>query len=148
MDSLSGNLAFQYWTFTLVYLSLKMISNSVVQGFQRTKNRSFAHEEDAKFFGNATAGNQPELVLKAASCWRNDLENIPIFLIMGLAFVFWGGEAQTAAIYFITFCVGRTLHSFFFLKSLQPHRTIAFTIGALTHMVLLVHVLILAMDAF
>jgi len=145
MDEFIANPAIRYWAIAAVYLNLKMIGNSMVQGFQRIKSKAYAHKEDAAFAGrNATVGNEPEMVHKAAACWRNDLENIPMFLIIGLAFILMGGTARTAGIYFAVFCIARTLHTIFFLLSMQPYRTIAFTLGFASILGLLTQVIMLA----
>jgi len=76
--------------------------------------------------------------------WRNDLENIPIFLFLGLIYVLAGGPAGPAAIYFTVFTVARILHTITYLRGMQPWRTISYTVGGLATLALAIHVLILA----
>jgi len=128
-----------------VVLMLKMTANSVVQGIHRTRDKAFVNPEDARFFASTTpvAVDTPE-VERASRVWRNDLENIPMFLFLGLIYVLAGGPAGPAAIYFTVFTVARILHTITYLRGMQPWRTISFTIGGLATLALSIHVLILA----
>jgi len=47
------------------------------------------------------------IVKRAAMAWRNDLENIPIFLFLGLIYVTLGCSPEGAYIYFTIFIVAR-----------------------------------------
>ena len=40
------------------------------------------------------------------------------------------------------FTVARILHTFFYLKAMQPGRTIAYTIGAITMFALMIHLFV------
>jgi len=133
--------AFQYWLFSLVALFVKMLANSVVQGVERVSKHAFVNPEDARFWGRGAAPFEVELpmVQRAAACWRNDLENIPLYLFLGLAFVLAGGSAGWAAVYFGTFTVARVAHTACYLGAVQPWRTIAHNVGLAVCLALAVH---------
>ncbi len=79
---------------------------------------------------------------RAAAAWRNDLENIPIFLFLGLIYVTLGCWPAGAFIYFTIFAVARILHTIVYLRGLQPARTIFYAIGLAICVILSVHILI------
>ena len=144
MRSLLDVLAFRYWLISLVVLFLKMFANSAVQGLTRFRTKSFAWPEDAAMFRGAQAVERdPELVERASRCWRNDLENVPIYLFLGLGFVLAGGAPWWAALYFTVFTVARVLHTVFYLRGLQPHRNLAYQLGLLVCFALAIHIVVL-----
>lgn len=144
MRSLLDVIAFRYWLISLVVLFMKMFANSAVQGLTRFRSGAFAWPEDAAMIRGAhVAERDPELVERASRCWRNDLENIPIYLFLGLGYVLSGGVPWWAAIYFGTFTVARVLHTIFYLRGMQPWRNIAYQVGLLVCFALAVHIVIL-----
>lgn len=144
MRSLLDVIAFRYWLISLVVLFVKMFANSAVQGLTRFRTRSFAWPEDAAMIrGASVVERDPELVERASRCWRNDLENVPIYLFLGLGYVLSGGTPWWAALYFTTFTVARVAHTVFYLRGLQPYRNIAYQIGVLVCFALAVHIVIL-----
>lgn len=145
MHSLLDVLAFRYWLLSLVVLFFKMAAISLVQASGRMRNDAFAWPEDARVFGrgSAPATREPEIVERATRCWRNDLENIPIFLFLGLGYVLSGGVPWWAAVYFGLFTAARIAHTFFYLRGRQPHRNIAYMIGLLVCVALAVHLIVL-----
>ena len=140
---------FQIWLILAVLLTFKMFVNSMYQGYYRVKNRAFVKPEDAACFGKGAAPKAEEhpMVQRAAICWRNDLENIPVFLILGLGFVLAGGSLPWCLAYFGLFFLARLGHTCFCLYPRQPHRTLIFSLGALALMGLATHLLILAVRA-
>ena len=113
-----------------IILSLKMFAIGVVQGLARAGAKKFANPEDAKMFGAELVPQEVPTVQRANNAWRNDLENIPIFLILALVYVIAGLSPRAFIAYSVIFTVARILHTIFYLKAMQPWRTIAFTIGA------------------
>ncbi len=140
------SIAFQIWAVCLVVLFCKMFALSVLQGIGRVLSGKFTRPEDAVLFADGeVAKRDVPLVARAAQCWRNDLENIPIFLLVALGFVLAGGPDSWAMFYCVTFTVCRVLHSVFYLCAMQPHRTIIYSVGACIafmvagHLVALIH---------
>ena len=136
------NPAIKAYAITPVLLFFKMFCNSAVQGYHRIGKRSFAIPEDARFFG----GNEPlaqdlPQVQRASAVWRNDLENIPIFLFLALVYVMIGGSPWAAPYYFGTFVIARFAHMFFYLNAMQPWRFLAFLVGQLASLGLAVQIL-------
>ena len=133
---------YQFYALTTVILFFKMLSISLVQGAGRISTKTFVTPEDARFFAHAPPAQEDVPIVKRASnAWRNDLENIPIFLFLGLIYVTLGLWPEGAYIYFTIFVVARILHTITFLLGLQPWRTIFFTFGMAVCVILSVQIL-------
>ena len=60
-----------------------MFSISMVQAIGRLGSDTFVNPEDARFYGKTEpAAEEVPIVRRAQAVWRNDLENIPIFLFL------------------------------------------------------------------
>lgn len=119
-----------YWyAVATVLLFLKMFATSAYQGYHRISKMTFKTPEDAKLAGQAPADEELPQVQRAAKAWANDVENIPIFLGLGVAYVLVGASSGWAAWLFLTFTAARYLHTLCYLAALQPWRTIAYVIG-------------------
>ncbi len=130
------------YAITTIVLALKMAAISVVQGRARASAGVFTNPEDAKTFGAQFASTEPPAVERANKAWRNDLENIPIFLIIAWIYVYAGLAAGAFVIYCVIFMAARIVHTFCYLNARQPARTIAFTVGALTALAMMIHVFV------
>ena len=122
-----------YWyAVSSVVLFVKMLFVSNYQAYYRLTTKTFVNPEDARTFGKGTAA-AAELppVARAANVWRNDVENIPIFLALGVAYVMVGASERAAAWYFVGFTLSRIAHTASYLGGLQPWRTISYTVGIL-----------------
>jgi len=128
---------------TTIILTLKMIANSIVQGAGRQRSKVFTNPEDARLFGAKLEAEEAPIVRRAANVWRNDLENIPIFLILAWIYVAANGLSATAfQVYCAVFVVARILHTVFYLNQIQPWRTVAYTIGGVAMFAMLIHLLV------
>jgi len=130
------------YALTAIVLALKMAAISIVQGQARTSSKTFTNPEDAKTFGGQLATAEAPMVERASKAWRNDLENIPIFMIIAWAYVAAALGAVAFSIYCIVFMVARIFHTIFYLEALQPWRTIAYTVGALTMLAMMIHLFV------
>src|SRR5579864_6466762 len=132
----------QIYALTAIVLTLKMSAVSVVQGRARVAAGIFVNPEDAKTFQASQGPSDAPEVQRASRAWLNDLENIPIFLILCGIYVSAGLSTTAFAIYCLVFTVARIAHTFFYLNSIQPMRTISFTVGAAVAMALMIHLFI------
>lgn len=130
------------YAITAIVLTLKMAAISLAQGRGRVSTSIFVNPEDAKFFHGQEADAETPAVQRASRAWRNDLENIPIFLILGWIYVAAGLQIGAFVIYCLIFMLCRIVHTVCYLKSIQPMRTIAFTIGVLTMLAMMIHIFI------
>ena len=125
-----------------IILSLKMTAIAIVQGRARTSAKKYTNPEDAKMFGAELATQELPMVQRANNAWRNDLENIPMFLILALVYAIAGLSPTAFIVYCAVFTIARILHTFFYLNAMQPWRTIAFTIGAFAMFALIIHLFV------
>jgi uncharacterized MAPEG superfamily protein len=130
------------YALTAIVLTLKMAAVSLAQGRGRVGTSIFVNPEDAKLFGGQEAAAEAPAVQRASRAWRNDLENIPIFLILAWIYVAAGLPVRAFVIYCLIFMVCRIVHTVCYLKTIQPMRTIAFTIGAFAMLAMMIHIFI------
>ena len=130
------------YAITAIVLALKMAAISIMQGRGRANAGVFTNPEDANTFGARLAPVEAPEVERAAKAWRNDLENIPIFLIIAWIYVYAGLSAGAFVVYCIIFMAARIAHTICYLNAIQPARTIAFTVGALTMLALMIHLFV------
>jgi glutathione S-transferase len=130
------------YALTAIVLSLKMSAIGIVQGRARTAAKKFANPEDAKMFGATLVDQEVPTVQRASKAWLNDLENIPMFLILALVYAIAGLSSTAFAVYCVVFMVARILHTFFYIKAMQPWRTIAFTVGAIAMVGLIIQLFV------
>ena len=133
---------YQFYALTTVILFFKMFANSVVQGIGRVNAKAFVTAEDARFFAHAPpVPDEAPIVKRAAMAWRNDLENIPIFLFLGLIYITLGCWPEGVYIYFTIFVIARILHTIAYLRGLQPARTIFYSLGVFVCFALSIQIL-------
>jgi uncharacterized MAPEG superfamily protein len=129
MTDLLANPAFRLFAICYLVLALKMMALGAYTSVLRIRRRVYATSEDYRLQGVEPKGRSDEDIERARRAHRNDLENILPFLGVGLVYALTNPTAVAAAVTLIGFTAARVLHTVFYVLSLQPHRTIAFTIG-------------------
>ncbi len=134
--------AFELYAVVTVILFLKMWTVSAVQIYNRVTGDAFTKPEDAKAFGSGkpVAEDSP-VVQRATMAWRNDLENIPIFLLLAWVYIFLKAWPTGAAFYLVTFTVARIVHSYALINAMQPLRFIAYLVGILVCFAMSAHII-------
>jgi uncharacterized MAPEG superfamily protein len=123
-----------YFVSGSAYLFLKMFGNTAVQGYARFRYKSHKYQEDSRLF-RAPADRetpQPEILTRADAAWRNDLENIPIFIVAALCGLMTGLPAPLYGALVFAFCAGRTVQTVALLAALQPWRFLGYATGVVT----------------
>ena len=135
--------------FAVIYLLLvlKMAAVGSYTSILRLRRRVFATPEDYRLQGLAPRETRDEDVERVRRAHQNDLENILPFFIVGFIFLMTRPSLLAAQIYGIGYLVARTLHSVFYIRSMQPHRTIAFTLGGVLTLAMLIQTLIAVLRA-
>ena len=119
----------EYWyAVASVLLFFKMFAISAYQGFHRIGKLTFKTPEDAAFVGREAAKEELPQVQRAARAWLNDLENIPIFLGLGVAYI-WVGASPGWAMWL-------------FLAGIQPWRTVAYAVGVVCMFIMSTQILV------
>ena len=132
----------QTYALTAIVLELKMAAIALVQGQGRVSAGAFVIPEDAKLFHGTEVASEPPIVERASRAWRNDLENIPIFLILGWIYVAAGLSHKAFAFYCLVFTLMRIVHTYTYIKAMQPWRTVSYTIGLLAMFAMTIHILV------
>src|SRR5262249_18841870 len=91
--------------------------------------------------GSQPASEDAPGTQRAKRAHLNDVENIPVFLVLALIFTLTGCSATAGWAYFGTYFIARTLHTTFYLRAIQPWRTAAFALGQLTMLGIIVQLL-------
>ncbi|MBI6954616.1 MAPEG family protein [Pseudomonas sp. B21-023] len=125
------NVALSVYACCVVVLFIKMLAISCYQGYFRLRFLAFTNSEDAAVFRRSASPSELPQVTRAAQAWRNDLENIPMFIALaGLAVALDAPAASTAWLSGM-FTVARVLHTVTYLARLQPWRTLSYGVGVL-----------------
>jgi uncharacterized MAPEG superfamily protein len=81
-------------------------------------------------------------VARALRIQRNDLENIPLFFAIGLAYVLTGASPIGALVLCWTFTLARIAHTIAYTWNLQPWRAIFYGIGSFALLGMIVHIIL------
>jgi uncharacterized MAPEG superfamily protein len=133
------------FAFALVALFLKTTMTSLLQVAARFRTRSFSAPEDAKWAGVPLASVEANLVQRCSSVWRNDMENLPLFLALALSYVLLGAPLATASMLFGIYVTLRYLHTAVYLRGLQPWRAIFYLGGIAICCVIAVQIIRMAL---
>lgn len=113
----------------LVALFLKTTLISAMQVTGRFRTRSFTNPEDAALLGLRPRQEEAPFVQRCASVWRNDVENLPLFLALALSYVLLGAPAEEARKLFALYVGLRYAHTAVYLYGLQPWRALLYLAG-------------------
>lgn len=113
----------------VVILFFKMFAISLYQGYFRISRKAYQTAEDARFAGVAPQPQELPQVQQAAKAWRNDLENIPMFIALVGVGVWVGSDVAALGGWAMAFTLARIAHTVCFLAGWQPWRTLAFGAG-------------------
>jgi len=135
--------------YVVVYLLLvlKMATVGTYTSILRLGRKVYATPEDYAFQGLARKTTADDDVERVRRAHRNDLENILPFFVVGFCYLLTRPSWNAAAIYLIGYLIARVAHSVFYIRSMQPHRTIAFTLGAVLTVSMMVHTFVVVARA-
>ena len=145
MPQMMNDAAFRAYAIACSILVLKMAAVAILTATTRMQVKQFLNPEDAAMLGGASVMQEHPDVQRMLRLHRNDLENILPFFTVGLIFVLMGVSAFGAQVYFYTFTGARIVHTITYVAKLQPWRTVAFTVGVLCMVGMLVQILAAAL---
>ena len=136
MQNLASNPAFLAYAVSLMVLCLNLLVLWAYSGSVRVKTKTTPNEEDAARGAQLLPDNPPD-VARVLRAHANAMANIVPFAILGLVYVLAGGSGTAAVAIFGVFTAARLAHTFTYLGGRQPWRTLSFTLGAVTTLVLM-----------
>ncbi|MGH8539327.1 MAG: MAPEG family protein [Stenotrophobium sp.] len=136
-NNLLGLPAFTAYALACLVLCINLLFLWAYSGVTRGKTKVAINEEDAAIFKTKLELLDPPAVARVLRAHSNAQANILPFLILGLLFVLMGGSATAAKLFFGIFAAARWAHSWAYLSGEQPWRTIFFTVGGVTTIVLM-----------
>ncbi len=113
----------------VVILFFKMLAISGYQGYFRLRFVIFTNPEDAAVFKQSAHAEERPEVTRGAQAWRNDLENIPLFIALGGLAIALNASALGVGWMCSLFTAARVLHTLFYLARVQPWRTVSYAVG-------------------
>ena len=133
MNPITTTPVFYAYTASAIALGINLLFLANNTALTRAKSKEVINPEDQRLNSDAKVvyegGNETTARYRRAH--RNALENIPLFLITGFLLTFTGISPIAATVLFGIFVAARIVHSFAYVGSLQPWRTLSFVIGAL-----------------
>ena len=133
---------FRLYALCAVILVFKMFAVGLYTVRVRSRVKMALNPEDAARYGAQHATTEHPDVERVLRAHRNDLENIPGFLILGLIAVLLGAPALGLRICLIAYTAARVVYSVAYIKAMQPWRSMMFGIGTLCMFALSVMILI------
>lgn len=146
MTKTSSNRAVRAFTVCALVLFLKMFATLSIQG-AKSFSAGMRSPEDNQFsmggmptqnYGLDSNGHTSDAVLAARAVdfrWKrivqNDLETIPIGLLVVLGSILAGGNETVNSLVVSLFTLARIAHTVSYAHQLQPHRAICWSIGQL-----------------
>lgn len=121
--------ALPIFALSLLALFAKTTVTSVIQVVSRFGSKRFLLAEDARLVGTQVVSSESFFVQRCANVWRNDVENLPLFLALALTYVLLGAKAESATWLFFAYVLIRYVHTIVYLRGLQPLRTILYLSG-------------------
>ena len=128
-----------------VILAAKMFAVAFGTVITRTKVKVCVNPEDTKIIpgeGVEVKDVDEDKVLRFKRAHMNDLENIPLFLILALLFVLTGVASSAAWVYCGIFTLARVGHSIFYIGGIQPWRTASYGLGVVVTLGVMVRILL------
>ncbi len=125
-----------------VLLLLKMAALGTYTSVLRLGRKVYATPEDYALQGLAARSTRDEDIERVRRAHRNDLESILPFFVVGFLFLLTRPSWTAAAIYLIGYLVARIAHSVFYVRGMQPYRTIAFAAGGILTLAMIVQTLV------
>jgi len=140
---LTSNPVFTVFAVCAAVLCLKMLAVGHFTGLTRIRRKVYLNPEDAQAFSQIeefASAEHPD-VERGLRAHRNDLESTLPFLAIGLVYVLVGPPVLLAQLLLITFTLLRCLFSVFYLRAMQPWRSLSFVLAELCLVIMLAQIL-------
>lgn len=121
--------ALHIFALALLALLSKTTLTSMLQVISRFRSKRFLLPEDAALAGTTPVASESLLVQRCAYVWRNDVENLPLFLLLALTYVLLGAAPVPASWLFGGYVLIRYVHTLAYLRGIQPWRAVLYLSG-------------------
>ena len=139
MNALASVPAFSAYAVTVIALGLNLAGLANATAVTRGQAKEVINPEDKKLSQQAAVvydeGNEKTARYRRAH--RNALENTPVFMITAFVLTLMGVSATVGAALFYPYAALRILHSVFYVKGVQPFRTMSFGLALVLQVVVL-----------
>jgi uncharacterized MAPEG superfamily protein len=142
MSDLLAIPAVRSYVVVALLLVLKIAAVGSYTTILRLRRKHYATPEDYAFWSAAPRPSVDEDIERVRRAHLNDLENVLPFLVAAFLFALTGPGPLATRIYLWGFLTARVLHSIFYIQGKQPHRTLAFTVGAVLMLFMVVQTLV------
>ncbi|HVY46571.1 MAG TPA: MAPEG family protein [Minicystis sp.] len=132
--------ALRWFSFASAAIVLNLFFVANYTAIVRVRHKQVVNPEDAPTLDAKHADAEHAEVLRVHRAHRNAMENAVPFFVIGLLYALSAPSDVGAKVYFGVFAGARWLHTLFYLRKMQPFRTIAFIVGLLATLGMLVHV--------
>jgi len=132
--------ALRSYALASVAIALLLALLSFATAAVRVRRKQFVNPEDASRFGTAVADAEHPDVQRVKRAHTNLLENASAFFVIGALYVVTGATPRGALAYFGFFVAARLLHVLFYLRGVQPWRTISHVASLAAILGMMVHV--------
>jgi uncharacterized membrane protein YecN with MAPEG domain len=127
MNSFTATPGFSVFAISVLVLLLKMFAVTLSTPVVRARARVKVNPEDR--LGQLAAA-EPDAVARMHRVVRNDLENIPMFCVIGVVAEMAGTPPWLLIGCSVGFVIARVLHTLFYLGKQSAPRTASFALGA------------------
>lgn len=140
MPNAASNPVFFAYAVSAVVNCLNILVLWNLSGAVRGKTGTTVIPEDAPALKRELTQTDPPEVARVLRAHRNTADNAVPFLLLGLVFTTLGPSPLEAQIIFYGFTAARVLYSFFYLKGVQPWRSVTYGLGGLATLALIVDI--------
>src|SRR5262245_54321090 len=112
-----------------VLLVLWLMSMSNYTSVIRLRRKVYATPEDYAFNRMQPTATPDDAVERSRRLHQNHLENVVPFLVLSVLYTFTRPAHETLAGLLWGFLGARVLYTVFYVRAMQPYRTIAYTVG-------------------
>jgi glutathione S-transferase len=107
----------------------------------RAARKLVLNAEDVGVNAGASVGTEEHVdVARIKRAHMNLIENAVPFFAIGLLYLVTEPGKNFARVLFATFVLARIAHAVFYLRAMQPFRTLAFAVGALVNLTMAIQV--------
>lgn len=139
MIELINSPLFAVFAAVLIAETLKTLALGTATAYSRLDPKQFLNQEDADWLGGKAVAVDHPTPARLMRAHRNNLENLLPFAILGGLFLISGANAIAGALYFGSFFLARSAHTFAYLSKRPALRRNMYSLAWLSMVVMAIH---------